>query len=439
MEQNNKKPLVKNPIFWIVIVILIVIIGLSSKNVFVNAKKEDKKTPEDFLKVKVTKAIRGPIQQWVSGEGTVRSVKREFLKFEQPGKVTYIGKTASGTKLKEGSSVSKGQLLASIDSRQQSENYKAQKATVQEALQGIEAAKAGLNQARKNLDFEKIKLNRAKKLFEKEALSADEFESMEARYLNAETTVKSAEAKLNVAQARLTSAKSQLSKADIYIDQTKIVSPINGKISYLNIKEGEYTSPQTIDTSSEQRELETTPIVIIDPGEYEITLNLPSYDGKLVNIGQEVFITWGDNTIPKDIESIDDLKAQPFALGKVYSVNPSISPGGRTIQVKVRTYFGSKLLRDGLFVSCWIVVKDKKDTLIAPYKALIYRNVDTYTFVYDPETKTVSKRKISIGVEGMEQSEILNGLKEGELVVTDGRYSLVEGAPVQIVKEEGEE
>lgn len=446
MNKENRQTVAKNPVFWIIIVVLLVIVVISANNIMTSVNTEIQKPERPLSKVRVIKVTRGQVQQWITAEGTVRSVKREFLKFEQSGKVTFIGKDSAGNQIKEGSRVygpsanaSKGQLLASIDSREQIENVKAQEATVEEAIQSINASRAALNQAIKNLEFEKMKFDRAKKLFEKEALSVDELESVEARFINAETAVQSAEARLNVDLARETSAKTQLSKAKIFLNQTNIFAPFNGIISYINIKEGEYFTPQGIDISSEQRKLETTPIVLINPNEYEITLDLPIYDGKLVNIGQEVFITWGENMIPDDVDSIAQIKMSPFAMGRIYSVNPSVSPGGRTIQAKIRTTYGAELLRDGLFVTCWVVVKEKDNALVAPYNSLIYRQLDTFTFVYDPKTKKVTKRSIKTGVEGMQINEILEGAKEGDLLVTDGRFSLVDGEPVKIIDVVGEE
>jgi RND family efflux transporter MFP subunit len=446
MTKESLKNAVKNPFYWAGIIILIIIIAVTAKNTMKSINTEVAKPQKQKIKVSVIEAKRGEIQQWVTAEGTVRSVKREFLKFEQPGKVTFIGIDVTGNKIKEGSRVrgpkgnnDKGQLIASIDDRQQEENLIASKASIDEIKQSIKADQAALEQAKKNLEFEQIKLARAKNLYEKEALSADELESMEVRYLGAETAVKSAEAKLNVSLARESSAKTEIRKANILLEQTKLYAPFDGIVSYLNIKEGEYYSPQNVNTTSEQAELETTPVVLIDPDMYEITLNLPLYDGRMVNIGQDVFITWGDNMIPDDVDAIEKIESAPFAMGQVYSVNPSISPGGRTIQVKVRTTFGSEFLRDGLFVTCWIIAKNKDNALLIPYNSVIYREMDVYVFVYNPETKTVTKRQIKTGIEGMRESEIIDGISEGDLVITEGRFSLVDGAPVEVINIKGEQ
>jgi multidrug efflux pump subunit AcrA (membrane-fusion protein) len=114
----------------------------------------------------------------------------------------------------------------------------------------------------------------------------------------------------------------------------------------------------------------------------------------------------------------------------VYSVSPSISPGRRSIQVKIRT---DGDLRDGMFVTVTIVVQEKEDVLTLPINSMIFRQNTAYTFVVDPETKLVTKRQIVGGIGSIQQQEVLEGVEEGELVVTDGRYRLIEGMKVEIL------
>lgn len=64
------------------------------------------------------------------------------------------------------------------------------------------------------------------------------------------------------------------------------------------------------------------------------------------------------------------------ARGEVYSVNPAVNPGGRSIQVQIRTTQGADHLRDGMFVACWIAAEQKPDAIVAPFDALLYEEID---------------------------------------------------------------
>ena len=54
------------------------------------------------LTVEAVKVEPGKIRAWVYGQGTARSVVREFLTFESAGKVVWMRKNPDGTDLKEG-------------------------------------------------------------------------------------------------------------------------------------------------------------------------------------------------------------------------------------------------------------------------------------------------------------------------------------------------
>jgi hypothetical protein len=69
----------------LVFVLIIHSFTIKKKKVSVSNKKETPKVSVGVVKVK-----RGDIETWIFSEGTARSVKREYLTFENPGKVDFI-------------------------------------------------------------------------------------------------------------------------------------------------------------------------------------------------------------------------------------------------------------------------------------------------------------------------------------------------------------
>ena len=68
----------------------------------------------------------------------------------------------------------------------------------------------------------------------------------------------------------------------------------------------------------------------------------------------------------------------------MYSVSPAVKPGGRSIQVKLRTT--GKAIRgisDGLCVSAWLVTEEKDEALVLPRNALLFRGNAVSAFVVD--------------------------------------------------------
>jgi RND family efflux transporter MFP subunit len=424
-------------ILLMLLLCLIVYIGakrLSNDEASKKIQLKDKKPSP----VRVVKAYKGKIQQWVIGEGTAQAVRREFLNFERSGKVVFINKDKDGKPLREGSKVRGplpgerfGELLARIDKREQIESLRMNEATLAQARQNVKALNADVDQCNNEYNFARANYERSQQLYGKGLKSKAAFDADKVNYLNSQTAKKNVNAQLKAAKSQVKSAIAQLNRAKLDLEKTSIFAPFDGVITYINIKIGDFAGPEYIDQSSESSLIKTSPIVIVDDSQYEIPIHLPSFDCKLVERGQFALITWG-STMPSDFEK-KDTGSKNFASGIVYSVSPSISPGGRSILVKIRTETEVKQIWDGQYVTCWIAVKEKADAVLAPSNSLMYRNNQAYVFTIDPQTNTAKKCKVITGIEDVKQVEITEGIHQGDLIVTDGRHRLVNGTVVTIL------
>ena len=223
------------------------------------------------------------------------------------------------------------------------------------------------------------------------------------------------------------------------MERSSIYAPFDGILTYVNIRQGDYFAANLVDLGSEEALLRTIPMVIIDPSQFEVTLELPYFEGVLVMPGQPALIMTSAHSGP----SVSDLKSnaplkEGMVRGTVFSVNPAVSPGGRSIQVKVRTAPGPQGIRDGMFVTCWIVVEEKADAVVVPFDVFIYRQNRPYVFRVEQKGKRVEQIEIVEGISGLSLQEILRGVEDGELLVTDGRHRLSNGAPVDVIEIVGE-
>jgi RND family efflux transporter MFP subunit len=398
------------------------------------------------LGVRCIRTVRGPIHALVFGEGTARAVRREFLTFEHPGKVTYVKVNKEGHSLSEGDRVKGpqpgqqlGELLASVDKRQHVEELKVAGSGLVESKQQVEVARAQIAQAeaQQNLAVENYK--RKEKLYEVRAISKHELDVARTNLKSADTEVQSARARLESALSSVAAAEARIKQARLPMERSSIYAPFDGVLTYVNIKPGDYFAANLVDLGSEEALLRTIPMVIIDPDQFEVTLELPYFEGVLVTPGQPALIM----TLAHMTPSVSDLKAdgvlqEGMVRGAVFSVNPAVSPGGRSIQVKVRTAKGAQGIRDGMFVTCWIVVDEKAEAVVVPFNVFIYRQNKPYVFRVDPAEKRVEQIEIVEGVSGLSMQEILQGVGERELLVTDGRHRLSNGAPVDVIEIVGE-
>ncbi len=398
------------------------------------------------LEVRCVRLVRGPIHAMVFGEGTARAVRREFLTFEHPGKVTYVKTDKHGRTISEGAWVKGpqpgqqfGELLASVDKRQHVEELKVAGSTLVEAKQQVEVAKAQIAQAEAQQKLALENYKRKETLYEVKAVSKHELDVARTNLKSADTEVQSARARLESAMSAVAAAEARINQARLPMERSSIYAPFDGILTYVNIKQGDYFAANLVDLSSEEALLRTIPMVLIDPNEFEVTLELPYFEGALVRPGKPALIMILSDVAPSASELTGDAPLREGVVrGSVFSVNPAVSPGGRSIQVKVRTDKGAAGIRDGMFVTCWIVVEEKGDALAAPFDVFIYRQNKPFVFRVDKGGKRVEQIQVVEGISGLWAQEIAGGVEEGDLLVTDGRHRLSNGAPVAILEVEGE-
>ncbi|MFP4008313.1 MAG: efflux RND transporter periplasmic adaptor subunit [Spirulinaceae cyanobacterium] len=468
-------------------VLLIAVLGVAVAGVTIWRLRENN-TPAEVtetapLSVRTTEAQREAIQAWVSSEGTVRATEYKHLTFEYEGDVTYLAQT-DGRRLREGDRVTEGQLLARIDDRQLIADVRQAEAAVSEARQQQAAAQANVAQtqtqvaqarsqvqeaiaqlqnAQSSRRLAATNVERYRALVNEGVVSELEFdqrqnslEDARAQVQSAQARVESARQQVTAAQAQVTAAQQQLaarqsaidtaqarlSQAQVALEGASLYAPFNGVVAYLNISEGEYFTPQAVSSQlggDYQGILNRIPMVVIDPSQYEVLVDLASPAGEQVEVGQEAFIAsetdLNAQLMPQDM-SIETLIANARARGEVFAVNPAVSPGGRAIEARIRLNPATtESLRHGERVLTWIAVAENPDAVVVPLSAIARREQVPYVFVVDPESNTVEQREVELGITGITQQAVTEGLEAGEMVVTEGQNRLVDGASVQIVGE----
>jgi RND family efflux transporter MFP subunit len=341
--------------------------------------------------VRVTAIERDEVQRWVFGEGTARAVEREFLSFESAGRIEYVDSS-----LREGDRVRRGQLIA----------YQAR--NIRTGNRPSSISHIAVREAQANLDLAQRTFDRFERLLELESASQQEYDQ---------------------ARAQLEQARVQFQSATLSAQESRIVAPIDGVIARLNIEQGYYFSPQQVQTTSEAASLNTVPVVIVDPSQYEVRVNLPSYAFESVAVGAEVLL------IPAGYGSAraGAPPSEATIRGRVYAVGPSVDPDTRTFSVRIRTEQGAELIQDGEFLTVWIAGPVAADALVVPLDALRFEDSQPFVFRLDPDANRVARVAIQTGLEGAHEYEVLEGLEPGDLVVTDGRSRLSDGDTVRII------
>lgn len=423
------------------------------------------------LSVRTVTAQREPIQAWVSSEGTVRAVEYQHLTFEVEGDITFLA-NQGGRRLREGDFVTEGTLLARVDDRELVADVRQAEAALAEARQQraattaevaqarsqVAQAQAQVQEARSRLDtalsarnLAATNLERYQLLAQEGAVSAIELDTRQNALQDAEAQAASARSRISAAQSQVTTAQAQvqavqerldatqsgidtaqarLEQAQVALEGASIYAPFDGVIAYLNYTEGQYFSPQLVTTQlggDYQGILERIPMVIINPSQYEVIVDLAGMNATNVQPGQTALIADDTNT------DTGNLLTNARATGEVFAVNPAISPGGRAIEARIRLDPSTTAgIRHGERVLTWIAVAEDPQAIVIPLNAVVRREQIPYVFIVN-EAGVVEQRQVELGIRGISQQEITSGVQVGEAVVTEGQNRLVDGATVQVV------
>src|SRR5690554_5666093 len=302
------------------------------------------------VSVRVTAVEPRTLQSWVYSQGTARSRQREFLTFTQQGTVSYVD-----PELRVGSPVKKGQLIA----HQAPDRVQAE----------LQAARAALAEAEANLALAEVTRRRYETLIEQRSASKQELDQ--------------AVVQVEQAKAVRDNARAQLAQAQLGVDESRLVSPIDGVLACLNIEKGRYFMPSTVQTGSEQDALRTVPALVINSNLFEVRAEVPASVFRRVKEGGKVVI---GNYPPTPGQDMDPLIRDEQVQGQVYAISPSLDPQTRTFEVIVHTEDAQPGLQDGEFVAVWIAEPSVEHELAVPLDALRFRSDQSFVFVVDKTT-----------------------------------------------------
>ncbi|MDH5823677.1 efflux RND transporter periplasmic adaptor subunit [Luteimonas sp. RD2P54] len=390
------------------------------------------------VSVRVVQVQEAPVQSWVYAQGTARAARREFLTFQNSGRVAHV---APGLEI--GRPVRRGQLVAHLQPDRSDAELTRARVELANARAQVAVGEAAQAEAAASLELARQTFARFATLLDLDSASQQEYDEAEARLGQARAAYARAQAQLAGHRAQVDAARAQVDVARVTVSESRIVAPITGVIARLNIEEGRYFTPQLVRTQSEQAALDTVPVVIVDPSSYEISVDLPSYTSRELEVGAEALIRPSAAPVPASrkppTQATGAGNAPPIPIeefrifGQVHAVSPALDPETRTYRAMIRTTRGASLLQDGEFVSSWIRGARSEDGPAVPFEAIGFSAGEPYVFVVDREAGRARRRQVELGLAGNEVREVLSGVRTGEYVVTEGRSALEDGDPVRVI------
>ncbi len=361
--------------------------------------------------VKTAKASRQKIIQKVSANGKIRARTEVNISADVSAKITKIH-------VKEGQAVKKGMLLVELDR----ERYLA---AVENAEASVRSAGANSKLVHENVLKTKRELERAQGLMDRNLQSESEYEDAKSAYQIELARYASAQDQVEQAKASLKQVKDDLSKTTIY-------SPMDGTVSDLRKEEGEIAIGSQFQGD--------TILVVSDLTEMEARVNVDENDIVSVKVGQEAEI------------EVDALLGQKLK-GVVYEIASSANATGEgtteqktEFEVKINIVDPDPALRPGMTATADILTKTNPNALSVPIQSVAVRTLDQlrsagesrdetekkYTadkdgfveIVFCIEDGKATAKQVKTGIQSDEFIEILDGLNEGDEVVT-GSYRAI--------------
>ena len=339
------------------------------------------------VEVQVERLAPRSIQSSVLASGKLVHEEEVKLTTEEIGRVTAIF-------VEEGAQVTKGQLVLQIDDQRLRSAVDQNEAAVR--MQDIAIQRQQLQVANLRTQWERMK-----GLHERQLIDEDSFTTSSNNLEIAEVDLRSSREQLEQARAQLEQQQDRLSK-------TRVYSPIDGRVTTLDIKVGEtaISSSTNIPGSSL--------MTIANPASIHTEVNVDEADIANVTIGQEArvyAIAYPDQPVDGVVDSI--------------AVSAKVAEGqqGQSFAIKIRLLDPEKItLRPGMTCRAEIFTATKGDALAVPIQAILVEEDlaadETRREVFVVRGDRATKIPVEVGLSDDTYQEIVSGLSSGDQVIT---------------------
>jgi len=315
---------------------------------------------------------------------------------------------------KEGSYVTKGQLLFEIDPRtfqaalDQAKGQLAQ-AEAQLVLGEAQLATAQANELKSQLDVEKYG-----PLAKADAVSKQDLDNAVQTNLANQAQEQAAKAAISAAKAQIQANQAAVETATINLDFTRIVSPIDGIVGIAQAQVGDLVS-----TNSGV----LTTVSTLDPIKDYFSVSEQEYLSLRKQFSGSNAEHWKLQLILADGTTF----SHP---GEFYFADRQVNQNTGAIQLAARFANPGNVLRPGQYGKVRAIMRVQRNALLIPQAAVNEQQGSHVVYVVGSDGK-VAVRTVQVGERTGTMWLIQDGLKTDERVIVEGQQNLKPGMPVQ--------
>ena len=194
-------------------------------------------------------------------------------------------------------------------------------------------------------------------------------------------------------------------------EKAPVESPLTGTIGRIYVDKGSNVLP-------------STPIaMVINLEKVKIHLDIPEKFLPRLYLGQEAAMAV--DAYPQDVFT-----------GRVSQISPVVNLENRAAPIEIELGNPEGRLKSGMFARVSLITGKRDQVPVILKESVIGKEPDTH--VYLIENNKAILKKIALGLRQGPYFEVLEGVKEGDLVVTVGQQRLYENAAVTVEIENGQ-
>jgi HlyD family secretion protein len=265
----------------------------------------------------------------------------------------------------EGDRVTVGQFLVQVDPTQFEMRVAQLDAALDAARSSLLEVEASLASSNEDLKIRQADYKRDLRLYEDDLLAASLYETTEAIMRQAEAQVALSKARMTSARNRIRQAEASRNESADQLARCRIVSPMDGVVIRKNAEVGETAISGTLNNQG------SLLMTIADLSVMETEIDVDETDVIHLEMGQEVEV------------SLDAFPSRKF-LGEVTRIGNSAiqvnsAPGQRQsadYKVEVTLLETDNKIRPGLSATARITTASREQTLSVPIQSLVLRELD---------------------------------------------------------------
>lgn len=301
--------------------------------------------------------------------------------------------------VKLGDRVRRGQVVGKVEDREIVEQVNQAEASQRVAEASIRRSEADLSLALTNVE-------RARNLFGRQLLPKQQLDDAEARYVSAVAT-------LDLSKAQASQSEARLQELRINLANTNVISPTDGYVSRRLVDPGAWVS-------------QNVPVVsVVDISSLRLVANVVEKDLRTVTPGDPAIV------------EVDAYPGENFN-GRIARVSPILDPATRTAPIEIEIANPQARLKPGMYAKITLQVDSRSNVLLIPKIALV--DSEGRRGIYQPNAENRAQFKaVTVGLEDNQVAEIVEGLREGEMVVSTGAGALRRNDQLLVADAEGQQ